>query len=174
MGYSKAHSERTKARILDSAAALFRSQGFEAASIDEIMAGAGLTRGGFYQHFASKEALFAEYVARELDFGRQLRQARDPDADAPEDVASALDFYLSPGNRERVARGEPEAALHLVEAALAAEPGHRGALEARLAALERLLERSGDVNHYEVYWLRHRIEATQKELGIGPVAARHP
>ena len=44
-------------------------------------------------------------IREALDFGRQLRQARDPDAEAPEDVASALDFYLSPGNRERVARG---------------------------------------------------------------------
>jgi len=66
--------------------------------------------------------------------------------------------------RARVEAGEPVESLHLVEMALAADPHNRAALEARLAALELLLVRSGDVNHSEVYWLRHRIEATRKEL----------
>jgi alkyl sulfatase BDS1-like metallo-beta-lactamase superfamily hydrolase len=66
--------------------------------------------------------------------------------------------------RARVEAGEPVEALHLVDMALAADPGNRAALAARLAALELLLVRSGDVNHSEVYWLRHRIEATREEL----------
>jgi AcrR family transcriptional regulator len=106
MGYSKEHSEATRRRILDSAARLFRSRGYDAASIDEIMAGAGLTRGGFYQHFRSKQDLFAAYVGRELDFGRQVRRAMESRPEAPlRAVAEALDFYLAPGNRGRVARG---------------------------------------------------------------------
>ena len=63
MGYSKRHTAETRERILESAAGLFRSAGYEAASIDDIMAGAGLTRGGFYLHFKSKEELFAEMSA---------------------------------------------------------------------------------------------------------------
>lgn len=63
-----------------------------------------------------------------------------------------------------IERAEPERALHLSEMALAASPGHRRALEVRLAALEMLLVRSGDVNHYEVEWLKHRIAATREEL----------
>jgi alkyl sulfatase BDS1-like metallo-beta-lactamase superfamily hydrolase len=66
--------------------------------------------------------------------------------------------------REHVQQGEPERALHLVEMALAAEPGNRMALEARLAALELLLERSRGVNHYEAGYLRHRIHETRDEL----------
>lgn len=66
----------------------------------------------------------------------------------------------------RVEAGEPLEALHLSEMALAAERQHRGALEARLAALELLLERSGGVNFWEVKWLRHRIAATQAALGL--------
>jgi alkyl sulfatase BDS1-like metallo-beta-lactamase superfamily hydrolase len=60
--------------------------------------------------------------------------------------------------------GEPEKALHLAEMALAVEPENRTALEARLAALQVLLERSGDLNHYEVEWLKHRITETRKQL----------
>jgi len=106
MGYSKEHRAATRERILDSAAALFRSAGYDAASIDDIMAGAGLTRGGFYLHFASKEELFSAYVGRELDFGRQIERAMEEMSERPlEAAAEALDFYLSPGNRKRVARG---------------------------------------------------------------------
>ena len=106
MSYSRAHTEATRERILDSAARLFRAHGFEAARIDDIMEGAGLTRGGFYLHFRSKEELFAAYVGRELDFGRQLERAAGRTPDQPlAGAAEALDFYLTPGNRRRIARG---------------------------------------------------------------------
>ena len=50
--------------------------------------------------------------------------------------------------------------------ALEAEPGHRGALETRLAALELPMERRGDKNHSEVLWLTHRIGKTRDALGL--------
>lgn len=52
----------TRRRILASAVELFGASGFANVSIDEIMAHAGLTRGGFYKHFATKEALFVESI----------------------------------------------------------------------------------------------------------------
>jgi len=64
-----------------------------------------------------------------------------------------------------VGSGEPERALHFAELALSVDPEQGDALRARLAALELLLERSGDVNHYEVEWLKHRIAATRDDLG---------
>lgn len=54
-------------RVLDHAARLLRERGVEAAGVDDIMAAAGLTHGGFYRHFASKTALVAEAVARSLE-----------------------------------------------------------------------------------------------------------
>ena len=66
--------------------------------------------------------------------------------------------------RARLAAGQPVEALHFADMALNAEPASRRALELRLAVLEELLERSGDVNHYEVYWLRHRIAKTREAL----------
>jgi TetR/AcrR family transcriptional regulator, transcriptional repressor for nem operon len=63
MPYTAEHKEKTRARIVDSARALFNRKGFVEVSIDEIMAHAGLTRGGFYSHFETKEDLFVEAIA---------------------------------------------------------------------------------------------------------------
>lgn len=65
---------------------------------------------------------------------------------------------------EHVQAGRPVEALHLVEVALAADADHRPALEARLGALEQLLERAEGVNFYEVRWLTHRIGVTRQQL----------
>ena len=63
-----------------------------------------------------------------------------------------------------VEAGEPLRALHLAEVALATEPGNRGALEARLAALQLLAESDAGVNFQIAGWLRHRIGATRAAL----------
>src|SRR5271169_1334658 len=57
------HREQVRQRIIQSALQLFNRHGFTAASIDDIMAGAGLTRGGFYSYFESKSELYAEALA---------------------------------------------------------------------------------------------------------------
>jgi glyoxylase-like metal-dependent hydrolase (beta-lactamase superfamily II) len=64
----------------------------------------------------------------------------------------------------RVEAGEPVEALYLVDMALASDPESQAALQARLAALRVLLERSEGVNHHEVFWIRHRIEQTEQRL----------
>ena len=63
MPYAPEHKEQTRARIVECARRMFNRHGFEAVSIDQIMASAGLTRGGFYHHFANKEALYSEAIA---------------------------------------------------------------------------------------------------------------
>jgi AcrR family transcriptional regulator len=62
MPYAAEHKQQTRTRILDSARRLFNRNGLTEVSIDDIMAGAGLTRGGFYSHFDSKEELYAEAI----------------------------------------------------------------------------------------------------------------
>jgi Bacterial regulatory proteins, tetR family len=51
------HKEQTHARIVDCARRMFNRHGFEAVSIDQIMASAGLTRGGFYHEAIKPDAL---------------------------------------------------------------------------------------------------------------------
>ena len=86
MRYSSEHKPRTRSRILERAAALFRREDYRGVGIDRIMASADLTRGGFYAHFPSKAALFAEVLRQEPDFARRL----DAAADAREVIAGYL------------------------------------------------------------------------------------
>lgn len=62
MPYSAEHRTQTKKNIIDSARKLFNRHGFENVSIGQIMAGAGLTHGGFYSYFESKSDLYAEVL----------------------------------------------------------------------------------------------------------------
>jgi alkyl sulfatase BDS1-like metallo-beta-lactamase superfamily hydrolase len=67
--------------------------------------------------------------------------------------------------RDRLAKGEAVAAIHLAEMALAAEPASRDGLEAYLAAHEHLLAERGGINFWETGWLRHQIARTRARLG---------
>jgi TetR/AcrR family transcriptional regulator, transcriptional repressor for nem operon len=63
MPHAKDRKPRTRARIVRSAQRLFRALGYADTSIETIMRDCGLTRGGFYAHFASKAELYAEAIA---------------------------------------------------------------------------------------------------------------
>ncbi|HEV2680853.1 MAG TPA: TetR/AcrR family transcriptional regulator [Rhodanobacter sp.] len=73
MPYTAEHKQQTRTRIVECARELFNRKGFAEVSIDEIMARAGLTRGGFYNHFKTKEDLFVEAVAAYRDFNPATR-----------------------------------------------------------------------------------------------------
>src|SRR5215831_1481139 len=62
MPYPPAHSAEVRARIIQSARRLFNKHGFANVSLNQIMAGAGLTHGGFYSYFNSKSDLYAEVL----------------------------------------------------------------------------------------------------------------
>jgi TetR/AcrR family transcriptional regulator, transcriptional repressor for nem operon len=62
MPYTPEHKAKTRAKIIESARFLFSQHGFELVSIDQVMEHAGLTRGGFYNHFGSKDDLYVEAV----------------------------------------------------------------------------------------------------------------
>jgi len=62
MSYPAGHRFTVRKKIIDSARRLFNRHGFENVSLSEIMAGAGLTHGGFYSYFRSKSDLYAEVL----------------------------------------------------------------------------------------------------------------
>jgi len=62
MAYPDGHRSQIKAKIVNSARRLFNRHGFQNVSVDQIMAGAGLTRGGFYSYFGSKSDLYTEVL----------------------------------------------------------------------------------------------------------------
>ena len=97
MPYSPAHKQRTREHIVECARMLFNRHGFEKVSIDMVMERAGLTRGGFYNHFKSKEALFAAAVDSFL-MGRGARwrtEAGVHDTAGPEAAERMVASYLS-------------------------------------------------------------------------------
>jgi TetR/AcrR family transcriptional repressor of nem operon len=97
---SKAETAATRRRIVEIASKAFRSRGIEATGVAEIMAAAGLTHGGFYRHFRSKEELVAEAVAMSLEqLVLQSERAADQGAEAA--LNRALE-YISPLSRDDV------------------------------------------------------------------------
>src|SRR5271157_4449503 len=69
MRVSREKAAENRERIVEAAARLFREQGFDGVGVDAIMSAAGLTHGGFYGHFGSKDDLAAEAVTRALQRG---------------------------------------------------------------------------------------------------------
>jgi TetR/AcrR family transcriptional repressor of nem operon len=99
---SRSQANANRVRIVQVASGLFRAHGIEPVSISDVMKAAGMTQGGFYKHFASKDALAAE--ACELAFTKAAenwRQVAQDAADHGRDVANAITvYYLAPKSPE--------------------------------------------------------------------------
>ncbi|GLK79635.1 TetR/AcrR family transcriptional regulator [Methylopila turkensis] len=113
MPLSKEHKAATRERILSRAAALFRRDGVDGVSVPALMKEAGLTHGGFYAHFSSKDALIAEAVERSLSetVDHLVSVARRGDEDGRERVADVIDAYVNPEHRDHPEVGCAVAAL---------------------------------------------------------------
>lgn len=107
MRYEKGHKEATRQRILETAAARFRKDGIESVGVADLMAEAGLTVGGFYSHFASKEELVRE--AMKAASGRSQTNFEKRIAEGG--LEAWIRFYLSPSHRDHPERGCSAAAL---------------------------------------------------------------
>lgn len=108
MRYSKGHKEETRRRVLETASRRFRKNGVEATGVAALMAEAGLTHGGFYAHFASKDALVTEALGASLDRSRSFFNEDLKGRAALEDFVSC---YLSPAHRDHPEKGCVAAAL---------------------------------------------------------------
>ena len=106
MRVSRERLAENRRRILEAAGRLFRAKGFEAVTVAEVMQAAGLTHGGFYGHFRSKDDLIAQTLAHTLLAGENRR--RSP---AEIDLARYAASYLSPRHRDDLAGGCPTAGL---------------------------------------------------------------
>jgi TetR/AcrR family transcriptional regulator, transcriptional repressor for nem operon len=104
MRVSRQQAAENRQRIVEAAARLFRDDGFAGVGVDAIMKEAELTHGGFYGHFASKEALMAEALTHAL--GRSM--AWQDQFGSPSELATG---YLSDRHRADRANGCAVAAL---------------------------------------------------------------
>ena len=111
MRYDAEHKERTRNRVLSEAARAIRAEGPHRVAVAEVMAKAGLTHGGFYAHFASKDELVVAAVTRMFDEALasfyRLTKGKPP----AEALRAYLDMYLSTRHRDSRATGCPMPAL---------------------------------------------------------------
>jgi AcrR family transcriptional regulator len=105
---------QTRARIIESAQALFARNGYEGTSIDEIATDAGYTRGAFYANFPNKEAVMKELIAHGFEGDLAGIKSMVDAAGSPADVA---DLY---GNLARQFYEQPSNTLWMLEFQLAA------------------------------------------------------
>jgi len=111
MRYSPEHKAENREKILSMAARSFRERGGDSSGIGTVMKKAGLTKGGFYRHFRSKDDLFVEAVARALD--DMARGMLEVAQSAPEGQAlrAIIERYLSPRHANSPGMGCVLAAL---------------------------------------------------------------
>jgi AcrR family transcriptional regulator len=107
MRRSATQKDQSRARILDAAQRRFREDGIEASGLAGIMSEAGLTLGGFYAHFASKDDLVA--TALDAALVSQLENLRTNSNGV--DLAIVIKSYLSGKHRDSAGDGCPSAAL---------------------------------------------------------------
>jgi TetR/AcrR family transcriptional repressor of nem operon len=136
MRMSREATAQTKARILAAAAKMVRERGIDATSVADVMQAAGMTNGGFYRHFRSKDEMIAMAIRGAFDeiadrFDRRLNQ---DGAEAA--ISGYISEYLSEAHIEHPSIGCPVAAT-------AAEAGRRGGAFAEefITGTERLIER---------------------------------
>jgi TetR/AcrR family transcriptional repressor of nem operon len=137
MRVSRDQAAENRERIVTAAARMFRRNGFDGVGLDAIMREAGLTHGGFYRHFKSKDALAGEAVERALRAGVE-RQSRFTA------VSELVADYLSERHRADRANGCAMAALG-ADMTRQGAPVRRGLTTHLRAELERftLLLRGG-------------------------------
>src|SRR5215218_2291355 len=104
MRVSREQADKNREHVIDVASRLFRQRGFEGIGVADLMKEAGLTHGGFYGHFASKDDLIAEAAARALT--RALANWSSVAERAPDDPLSAIaDAYLTGPHRDNPGAG---------------------------------------------------------------------
>jgi TetR/AcrR family transcriptional repressor of nem operon len=124
MGHSQAEKAKSRERILAEAARQIRQNGLESVSVGTLMKSVGLTHGGFYGHFESREALLASALERALLEGEAKAGAQAPGH--PPRFATIVREYLSKTHRDARDSGCAVAALG-ADAARAGE-GPRGVM----------------------------------------------
>ncbi|MFG1603091.1 TetR family transcriptional regulator [Actinoplanes sp. NPDC049265] len=109
---SRARAEENRQRVVEVAARLFRQRGVAGTGVADVMNEAGLTHGGFYRQFASKESLLAEAAGAAIEGqGERLAAMARESAGRDEARRRLIETFLSPAHRDEAAEGCPLTAL---------------------------------------------------------------
>ncbi len=111
MRVSKVEMDKSHARIVRGAAKLMRARGIDTTSVNDVMIEAGLTHGGFYRHFESKEALVSAALEEAFEESLGYMEKHHEHQEPATARRRYRDFYLSTGHVRRADIGCPIAAL---------------------------------------------------------------
>lgn len=107
MKVTRAQAQANRQAVVEAAGRLFREHGVKGVGLAELMGAAGLTHGGFYKQFGSKDELVAEACGAALDAGplkwTRIAEAAGARREAP--LAALVRHYLSPAHRDRIGKG---------------------------------------------------------------------
>jgi TetR/AcrR family transcriptional repressor of nem operon len=137
MRYSREHKLETHARIVKKASVRLREKGAHGIGVADLMKEAGLTHGGFYAHFDSREALVIEAFAHAMDRSREHWRKLTEQASPEKRLGAIVDSYLTPAHRDDPGRG---CAVPALGAEIAREsPKTRKAFAAKLEQMIDML-----------------------------------
>ncbi len=111
MRYGEGHSEKTKNRVVKIAAAQMRKRGPDNVGVADVMSRAGLTHGGFYAHFESKDDLIAAAIGRMFEESRARFREWTEGKDQPDALRAYINAYVSKAHRDKPESGCAVAAL---------------------------------------------------------------
>jgi TetR/AcrR family transcriptional repressor of nem operon len=148
MRYDADQKERTHRQILAEAANAIRTKGPERVGVAEVMSRLGLTHGGFYAHFASKDDLIAQAITSMFDQGFANFLRRTEGLEPHQALAAYVDWYLSKAHRDAPNRGCPLAAVSgdLPRLPEAARVRFTEGVERFAAGIAKLLKKLGHKN----------------------------
>jgi TetR/AcrR family transcriptional repressor of nem operon len=149
MRVSRAQAEANREAVINAASRLFREHGFDGVGLKDLMKGAGLTQGGFYKQFESKDDLAALASRRAMESA--TRRWSTAAAGSPDPLEAVVGFYLSTDHRGETGDGCPLAALGSDAARQSKEvrtPFQDG-IEAHLQILDELIPASDGSKPYD-------------------------
>jgi AcrR family transcriptional regulator len=147
MPYPTGHRAAVKKNIIDSARKLFNRYGFESVSLHQIMAGAGLTHGGFYSYFKSKSDLYAEVLGCFFTdpHWKSCWEGVHVDLSSTDVGSQVVRAYLSRQHYEDVENSCPMVALPIdvARSGVSARRAFETVFKAMVSVLERSLTEDG-------------------------------
>ncbi|NTF34454.1 TetR/AcrR family transcriptional regulator [Rhizobium skierniewicense] len=144
MRSSRVQAEANREAVINAASRLFRKNGFDGIGLKDLMKGAGLTQGGFYKQFLSKDDLATHASRRAMESA--TRRWSSVAASSSDPFGAVVDFYLSAGHRGEISDGCPLVALGSDAARQSEEvrtPFQDG-IKAHLQVLEELMPQEGE------------------------------
>lgn len=175
---SEEEKQRSHGRIVDAAARLFRERGIESTSVADVMKAAGMTHGGFYRHFASKEDLVAAALRHAVDGVVSKIENAGSQSEKAAERAGYIEDYLSSTHVHEWGKGCPLASLGVEVARQKGSQHEEGAAAVRRMAALLPSDPANKTQGFAMMALMMgalqlaRLAPTQEEAGLALKAGR--